>query len=130
MRGKLFISLLEMRHKVSGLTGGPDGPSNLAGGHRQSVDQDAGAVADVLMFASLALAWLGRFSGRFALKHLHAGFFIAADHQTALLVGLERLGVQLADSVGFGIKLFIMAIQPVCTLVGLEINVLQDTPDT
>ena len=118
-----------MRHKVWGLTGGPNGPSNLARGHRQGVDQDAGAVADVLMFASLAPARLGRFSGGFALKHLPAGFFIAADHQPTLLVGLERRGVQLADHVGLGVKLLIVALQPVCTLVGLEIHVLKETPD-
>src|SRR5882724_158813 len=126
---QLFIGLLKMRHKVSGLTGGPDGPSHLARGHRQRVDQDSGAVADVLMFASLAPARLGRFGGRFSLKHLPAGFFIAADHQTALLVGLERRGVQLADRLGLGIKWLIMAMQPVRTLVGLEIHVLKDTPD-
>jgi hypothetical protein len=67
------------------------------------VDQDSGAVADVRLVASLAPARLGRVGGRFALQHLPAGFFIAADDHTAWLVGLERRGVQWANRVGLGI---------------------------
>ena len=81
------------------------------------------------MFASLAPAGLGGFGGGFALKHLHTGFFIAANHQAAVLVGLKCLSVKLANGVGFGIKVLIVAIQPVLTLMGLQIDVLQDTPD-
>src|SRR5881397_980032 len=53
------ISLFEMHHKISRLAGGTHGPGQLACGHRQRVDEDARAVADVLMFASLAPAGLG-----------------------------------------------------------------------
>jgi hypothetical protein len=57
-------------------------------------------------------------------------FFIAANQQPALLVGVKRFGVKLANGLGLGIKVLIVAVQPVLTLVGLEINVLKDTPDT
>src|SRR5712691_2495550 len=127
---QVLISPLEMGHEIGGLTGGTDGPSELARGHRQGVDQHPRAMADVLMFTPFAPARLCRFGGRFALEHLHAGLFIAANHQAALLIGLDRLGVKLANSLGFGIKVLIVAIQPVLTLVRLEINVLKDTPDT
>jgi len=74
------------------------------------------------MFTPFAPARLGRFGGCVALEHLPAGLFVAAHHQAALLIGLDRLGIQLANSVGFGIKVLIVAMQPVRTLVGLEIN--------
>ena len=118
-----------MGHEIGGLAGASHGPGNLAGGYCQRIDQHARAVADVLMFTSFATARLGRFGGGFALEHLHASFFVAADHQTVLLVGRKRFGIQLADIVGFDIKVLIVAVEPVRTLVGFEINVLKDTPD-
>ena len=86
-------------------------------------------MADVLMLAPLPPPRLGGFGGGFALEDLHARFFIAADHQTPVLVGVERLSVQLADGVGFGIKVLIVAVEPVLALVRFEINVVEDTPD-
>ena len=70
--------MLEMRDKVRRLPRGPQGPRNLPRGHSQRVDQHPGAMADVLVFTSLAPARLSWFGGRFALQHLHTGFFIAA----------------------------------------------------
>ena len=82
------------------------------------------------MFTPFTSPRLRRFGGGFALQHLHASFFIAAEHQTALGGVVKRFGIQLADGVGFGIKVLIVAVEPVRTLVGLEIDVLKDTPDT
>jgi hypothetical protein len=82
------------------------------------------------VLTSLAPPRLGRLGGRFALQYLHARFFIAADHQTPVLVGVERRGIQLADAVGFGIKVLIVAVEPVRTRVRLAINVRKNTPDT
>jgi hypothetical protein len=115
-----------MGHTIDGRAGAPDSPGHVTGGYRQRVDQHARAVADVFMLASLMPARLGGFGGGLALEHLHAGFFIAADHQTALLMVCECLGLQLANRLGFGIKILIVAVEPVCTLVGLESNILQD----
>src|SRR6266566_1438136 len=123
------ISLCEMHHEIRRLAGGTHGPGQLACGHRQRVDEDARTVAAVCMFASLTPAGLGGLGRSFALKHLHTSFFVAAHYQTTVLVGLKRLDVKLAHSVGFGIKVLIVALQPVCTLMGLQIDVLQDTPD-
>ena len=56
------------------------------------------------MFASLAPSLLSRLGRGFALKHLHATLFIAADHQVLLGVGLERAHVKLANGLGFSLK--------------------------
>src|SRR2546426_316687 len=118
-----------MGHEIRGFAGTPNGPSNLASGYGQGVDQHPRAVADVLMFASLTPPRLGRFGRYFAFEDLHARFFIAADHQTALLIEGQRLGVQLTDGVGFGSKVLVVAMKPIRTFVRLKIDVVQDPPD-
>jgi hypothetical protein len=123
------IRLLEMSHKVSRLTAGAYGPGNLAGRHGQRIDQHAGPTAYVLVFTPLATTRLGWLGGRFALQHLHASFFIAADHQAALAISFQGLDVELANGMGFGSKVFIMTVEPVLALVGLEVHLVQDTPD-
>src|SRR2546426_11193291 len=100
-----------MRHEIGGLTGHPNSPGNLTSGYRQRVDQDPRAVADVLRLASLATACLGGFGGGIALKELHAGFFITADDQKGLLVECQCPGVTLANGVGVGIKVLIVAVE-------------------
>ena len=90
-----------MGDKVRTLPGGPDGPSDLPGGHDQRVDQHAGAVAYVFILASFTFAGLGRFGRGGALEDLHASFFIAADHQSALLIRPQRLDVELAKASAF-----------------------------
>src|SRR5713101_1624217 len=125
----MLVRLFEMGYEIGGLARGPQSPGNLPGGHRQRVDQDARATANILMFAAFAPAWLGRLGGGFAFQHLHASFFITADHQAALLIGLKCLDVKLANGLGLGIKVLIVAVEPVFTLVRLEINILKDTPD-
>ena len=86
-------------------------------------------MADVLVFTSLAPARLSRFGGRFALQHLHAGFFIAADDQVALLIGRQRLDIELANRAGFRIEMLIVTVEPVRTFVRLQIDSVQDAPD-
>src|SRR4029453_9157514 len=110
-----------MGDEVKDLPGGPDGPSDLSGGHDQRVDQHAGTVAYVLMLAAFTFAGLGRFGGGGVLEHLHASFFIAADHQAALLIRPERLDVELANGVGFRRERLVVAIEPIRTLVRLQI---------
>src|SRR5438270_14068207 len=58
---QVLIRPLEMRHEIGGLPGGPDGPSDVARGHRQGVDQHPRAMADVLMFTPFASARLSFF---------------------------------------------------------------------
>ena len=106
-------ALIVERDKVRRLPRGPQGPGNVARGHGQRVDQHPGATAAVRVFTSLAPAGLRRFGGRFALKHLHTSFFIAADDQAALLIGLQRLDVELANRAGFRIEMLIVTVEPV-----------------
>src|SRR5688572_7442208 len=113
-----------MSHKIGGFACGPDGPSNLAGGHHQRVDEDACASANVLVFAAFALSWPGGFGRRFAIEHLHTAFFVAADHQATVLERLKRADIKLTNSLGLGIKVFIMTIQPVFAFMRLEIDIL------
>ena len=127
--GQALVRLCAMGHEIGGLTGAPHGPGHLPSGHGQRGDEDARAMAQVCMCSAFTSAWLGGFGRSFALEHVHAGFFLTAAHQSPLLVRLTGLGVQLADGVGFGLKVFIVAVQPGLTLVGLEIDVVQDAPN-
>jgi hypothetical protein len=121
---------LEMRHEIGGLPGGPKGPSDGACGHCQGMDQSPRTMADVLMFTPFAPARLGRCGGGFALEHVPAGLFVAANHPAALLIRLDRLGVKLANPGGLGINILVMALPPVRTLVGREVTIVQETPET
>jgi hypothetical protein len=121
---------LEMRHEISGRSGAPKGPSDVPRGHDQGMDQHPRTMADVLRFTPFTPARLGRLGGGFALEHVHASLCVAANHQAAWLIRLDRLGVQLANQVGLGVQVLVVAIQPVRTLGGLEVNVVQDTPET
>ncbi len=47
-----------------------------------------------------------------------------------MLVETERMHIELTDIVCFGVKVGIMAIQPVHTPMGLEVGLLQDPPHT
>ena len=71
-----------------------------------------------------------RCGGGLTLEHLHAGLCIAAKYQAALLIGRDRLGVQLAHRVRFGIKVRLGSMPPVRPLVGLQSHVWQETPET
>ena len=44
--------------------------------------------------------WAG-LVGSSTLEHLHASFFIAADHQATLLIRPQRLDVELGNGIGF-----------------------------
>lgn len=72
--GQVLVGRLEMGHEIAGRAGAPPGPGKLAGSHRQRVDQDARAVADVLMFTPFTSPRLRRLGGGFALQPLQAGF--------------------------------------------------------
>ena len=61
-------------------------PHDLAGGDDERGDQATGTVADVFMLAFFGFAWLGQNRGVFSLEDLHAGFFVGADDQLAVLI--------------------------------------------
>ena len=118
----------EMGHKIGGRARGPEGPGHRASGHGQRLDQGARAMAQGLLLAALAPTRLRRPGGGFALQHLHAGWCITAAAQAAVRVGLKRFDVQLTQGVGLGIHGFIVAVPPVGTRMGLEIDRGQATP--
>src|SRR5712691_9773997 len=126
---EVLIRSFEMSHKIGGLARGPDGPSYLSGGDGQGVDEYACTAANVLVFAAFALPWSGGFGGRFAIEYLHTALLVAADHQTTLFEGLKCSDIQLANGLSLGLKVLVVAIQPVFALMRLEIDVVQDTPD-
>lgn len=47
-----------------------------------------------------------------------------------MLIETERLNIELTDIVCFGVKIGIVAMQPVHTSMRLEVGLLQDTPHT
>ena len=53
-------------------------------------------------------------------------FFSCSRSPDVACVCVERRGIQLADAVGFGIKIRIVAVEPVLALVRFEINVMKD----
>ena len=61
-------------------------PNDLACGDDERGDQAAGAVTDVFVFAFFGFARLDQNRGMFALEDLHAGLFVRADDQFAVLV--------------------------------------------
>lgn len=61
-------------------------PNNLARGNDEGADQGARAVADVVILAFLGLSGLREDGRVLSLKDLHAGLFVAADRQFALLI--------------------------------------------
>jgi hypothetical protein len=118
-----------MRHEIHHRAGGANRPGELTLCHRQRVDQHPCAMADVLMFAAFAPARLGRFGWGCAFQNLHPGFFIAADHQTTLLIVLQGFDLGLAKSVEFSIEVLIVPVVLVFTPVRFEISVLENTKD-
>jgi hypothetical protein len=104
-------------------------PYDLASGDDERGDQAAGAVTDVFVFAFLGFARLDQNRGMLALEDLHAGFFVGANDQLALLVQAGRLDIQLADVLSFAVKVGIVTVEPVDTAMRFQVGFVQDTPD-
>src|SRR5262249_15535269 len=56
-------------------------------------------------------------------------FFIRADDETPFLVKAQRLEIELTDILGLGLKVGIVAVEPVHAPMGLEVGLLQDAPE-
>jgi hypothetical protein len=74
------------------------------------------------MLTALMPSRLGRLGRGFAFQDLHASFVIAADHQTAFLVGLQCGDVEVAKCLRFGVKVLVVAVEPILALVRLEVK--------
>lgn len=104
-------------------------PRDLTGGDDERGDQATGAVADVFVFASFGFARLGQDRGMFSLEDLHAGFFVGANDQLAMLIQDGSLDIQLADVLGLGVEVRIVAVEPIDAAMGFDVGGIQDTPD-
>ena len=65
----------------------------------------------------------------FSLEDLHAGFFVRADDQLALLIQDGSLDVQLADVLSLDVEIGIVAVEPIDTAMGFDVGRIQDAPD-
>src|SRR5215813_7433004 len=86
-------------------------------------------MADILVLAFFWLARLHGLGGKTALQNLHPRFFISADDEASLLVEAQRLVIELTDSLRLGLKVGIVAVEPVHAPMRLEVGLLQDTPN-
>ena len=127
--GEACGDVVEMGGEVDTGTCHSQVPHDLASGNHERGDQGAGTVANVLVLAFLGLARLGRLCGVFPLENLHAGLFVAADDQFALLIEGQRLHVEAANSLSLGVEVGIVAVEPVDTAMGLQVGLVQHAPD-
>src|SRR5262249_45678469 len=84
---------------------------------------------DILVLAFCGRAWLDGLGGITTLQSLHPCFFIRADDETPFLVKAQRLEIELTDILGLGLKVGIVAVEPVHAPMGLEVGLLQDAPE-
>jgi len=70
-----------------------------------------------------------RIVGVFTLEDLHAGLFVAADDQLAVLIQDGSLDVQLANVLRFGVEIGIVAVEPIDAAMRLQVGRIQDPPD-
>ena len=76
------------------------------------------------LLAFFGFAWLGQNRGMLALEDLHAGLFVAADDQFAVLIQDRSCNVELADVLGLGVEVGIVAIEPVNAAMRLQIGLV------
>ena len=84
--GKAEGNMSQMGSEVDTGTGHAQIPHDLAGRNDERGHQRASTMTDVFMLAFLRFAGLGRYRGVFPLENLHAGFFVTADDQLAVLI--------------------------------------------
>lgn len=104
-------------------------PHDLAGGDDERGDQATGTVTNVFVLAFFGFAGLDQNRGMFAFEDLHAGFFVRADDQLAVLIEDGSFDVQLADVLSLGVEVGIVAVEPIDAAMGLDVGFVQDTPD-
>jgi hypothetical protein len=86
-------------------------------------------MTDILVLAFFGLARLHGLGGIAALQHVHPRFFIRAHDEASLFVEAQRLAIELTDILRLGLKVGIVAVEPVHAPMRLEVCLLEDTPD-
>src|SRR5919109_4258249 len=84
---------------------------------------------DILVLAFFGLPRLHGLGGIAALQNLHPRFFIGTDDEASFLVEAQRLEIELTDVLRLGLKVGIVAVEPVDAPMRLEVGLFQDTPD-
>ena len=91
-------------------------------GNDKGTDQATCAVADVFVLTFFRFTWCDQNGGMLAFEDLHAGLFVAADDQFAVLIQNRSCKVQFADFQSFAVEIGIMAIEPVNAAVRLQVG--------
>src|SRR4029453_11415317 len=86
-------------------------------------------MADILVLAFFWLARLHGLGGIAALQNLHPRFFISADDDASLLVEAQRMAIELTQSLRLGLKVGIVAVEPVHAPMWLGGPLPQETPE-
>lgn len=127
--GELCGHVIQMGGEIDAGACHAEIPHDLTGGDDERGDQAASAVTDVFVFAFFGFARHRENSGMFSFEDLHAGFFVGANDEFAVLIQHGGLDVQLANVLSLGVEIGIVAVEPVDAAMGFEVGLVQDTPD-
>jgi hypothetical protein len=129
VRGEMLSDMIEVLDPIHARTGETQIPDDLSRGDAERRKQGTRAVADVLELTLFEVTGLGGPSGILALQDLHSRLLITGENEAAFVVGTRRGEVELADVLGLGIKLRIVAVEPVDTAMRFQISLGQDAAD-
>lgn len=129
VRGEVLSDMIEVLDPIYARTGRTQIPDDLSRGDAERREQGTRTVADVLELTFFEVTGFGGSSGILALQDLHSRLLITGENEAAFLVGTRRGEVELADVLGLGIKLRIVAVEPVDTAMRFQISLGQDAAD-
>jgi hypothetical protein len=104
----------------------PDWPRR----HDKRGEQRSCPMTDIRMLAFFRFAWCHRLRGVCALQPLPTGLCIAADAQTPLRQETQGVEIEGTHSVRFGLKVWVVAVQPIHATRWFEVRFLQQAPET
>lgn len=120
----------EMEGPISAGTGWSQIPDEVSGRDDEGGEQGTHPVTDIFVLAFFRLARLHRLGRIGTLQNLHTRLFVGTDDQTPLVVEVERMAIELTDITCLGLKVWIVAVEPVHAPMGMEVCHLEETPDT
>jgi hypothetical protein len=102
---------------------------DFTGRYDERGDESACSVPNVVLLASrgfAGLSWLRRVG---TTQCLHSRLFIAADHQSSLLVHHGCRDIQLANRLSLGVEVGVVAVEPIDATVRLQVGLVESPPD-
>lgn len=127
--GKLLGHVPQVPAKIHAAPALADITKDLPGRHYQGGDQAARAVANVLELATFRPTCFHRPTRILPLEGLDAGLFIDRQHQLVVLVQARGIEIEPGDVQGFCFKVGVVAVQPLCTAVRLEVVAVENPVD-